>query len=88
VFISALPQSTAEVEKALFRCNNNKNKLRNRLAVCTFLKTIIKSGDNLPGDFETNQRLTDFHGKARKTNFEKFDNSEGVDAITEKTFSL
>jgi len=67
--------------------NNNKNILRDRLVVCT-LKAIIKSSENFPGVFEANQRLTHLHGKARKTNFEKFENSETVDAITDETFSL
>jgi len=35
VFITALPQSTAEVEKTFFRLNNNENKLRDCLVVCT-----------------------------------------------------
>jgi len=47
VFISALPQSTVEVEKAFSRWNNNKNKLRDRLAVYT-LEAIIKSSENFP----------------------------------------
>jgi len=35
-----------------------------------------------------NQRLMHSHGKARKTYFEKFENSEAVGAITDETFSL
>jgi len=67
--------------------NNNKNKLSDCLAVCT-LVAIIKSSDNFPGDFEVNQRLMHLHGKARKTYFEKFENSAAVGAITDETFSL
>ena len=40
--ITALPQSTAEVERTFSKVNNNKTKLRNSLAVRT-LETIIKS---------------------------------------------
>jgi len=70
VFINALPQSTAEVEITFSRSNNNKNKLRNRLAVCTS-EAIIKSSENFPGDFEVSERLMHLHGKARKIYFEK-----------------
>jgi len=67
--------------------NNNKNKLKDRLVVCT-LEAMNRSSENFPGDFEANQRLTHLCGKTRKTNFEKFENSEAVDAITDETFSL
>ena len=83
MFITALPQSTAEVERTFFHLNNNKNKLSDFLAVCT-LEAIIKSSENFPGDFE---RLTHLHGKARKIYFEKFENSEAVGAITVETLS-
>jgi len=66
VFTIALPQSTAEVEGTFPRLNNNENKLRNCLAVCTF-EAIIKSSENFQGDCEVNQRLMHLHGKARKT---------------------
>jgi len=56
--------------------------MRDRLVVCT-LEAIIKSSENFPGYFEVNERLTHLHGKARKTNFEKFENSEAVDAVTD-----
>jgi len=52
--------------------------------VCT-LEAIIKSGDNFQGDFELNQRVVHLRGKARKTYFEKFENSKPV---TDETFSL
>jgi len=71
VFITAisLPQSTAEVERTFSRLNNNKNKLRNRLSLCTFEAT-VKSSENFLGDFEVNQTLVHLHGKARKTYFD------------------
>jgi len=56
VFITALPQSTAEVQGTFSCLNQNKNKLRDCLAVRT-LEAIIKSSENFPGDFEANQRL-------------------------------
>jgi len=75
------------LKKTFSRLNNNQNKLRNRLAACT-LEATIKSSENFPGDFEVNQRLVHLHGKARKTYFEKFENCEAVDAVTDKTFSV
>jgi len=53
--ITALPQSTDEVERIFSRLNNNKNKLRDCLAVCT-LEAIIKSSEKFPSDFEVKQR--------------------------------
>jgi len=49
--------------------------------MCT-LEAIIKFSENFPGGFEVKLRLTHLHGKARKTHFEKFENSEAVGAIT------
>jgi len=42
--------------------NNNKNKLRDCLAVCT-VEAIIKK---FPGDFEVNQRPRHFHGEVKE----------------------
>ena len=72
MFIIALPQSNAEVERTFSRLNNNKNKLKGCLAVsCVHFLEAIKSSENFPGDFEVKQRLMHLHGKARKTYFEK-----------------
>jgi len=66
VFITALPQSTAEVERTFSHLNNNKNKLRDCLAGCT-LEAVIQFNENFPGDFAVNQRDIHLHGKPRKT---------------------
>ena len=87
VFITLLPQSTAEVERTFSRLNNNKNKLRDCLVECT-LEAIMKSSENFPGDFEVNQRITHLHVKARKIYFEKLENSEAVCSITDETFFM
>jgi len=89
VFITALPQSTTEVERTFSRLNNNKNKLRDCLAVCNW-ETIIRSSENFLGDFEVKTKTYSMHlyGKARKTYFEKFENSEAVGAITDETFHV
>ena len=55
MFITALPQSNAEVERTLSRLNNNKNKLMDCLTVGTS-EAIIMSSKNFPGNFEVNQR--------------------------------
>ena len=47
------------------RLNNNKNKLRDCLAVCT-LEAIIKSSEKFPGDFEVNQRPRHLHGEEKE----------------------
>ena len=86
MFITTLPQSTADVERTFSHLNNNKNKLSDIdhiLTVCT-LEAIIKCSENFPGDFE---RLTHLRGKARKIYFEKFENSEAVGAITDEILS-
>jgi len=86
-FITAFPQSTADVERTFSRLNNNKNKLRDCPAVCS-LEAIMKSSENFPGDFVVNQRIIHLHVKARKTYFEKLENSEAVGFIIDETFSL
>ena len=91
MFITASPQSTAEVERTFSGLNNNKNKLRDCLAVCTS-EAIIKSSENFPGVFEVNQRgknlgIYELHGEAKEIIL-KNQNSEAFGAITNETFSL
>jgi len=62
-----------------------------RLAGPQFSVILFKSwsSENFPGDLEVSQGLMhSHHGKASKTYFEKFENSEAVGAITDETFSL
>jgi len=65
VFVTALPHSTAEVERTFSRLNNNKNKLRDCPAVCS-LEAMMKFSENFPGDFEVNQRLSIYMSKQGK----------------------
>jgi len=83
VFITALPQTTVEVERTFSHLNNNENKLSG-FSGCVPFGAIIKSSENFRGDFE---RLTHLHGKARKIYFEIFENSEAVGSITDETLS-
>jgi len=62
------------------RLNNSKNKLRNRLAVCT-LEALIKSSEKFPGDW-SQLKTCAFTAKARKKYFE---NSEAVDSTIDDT---
>jgi hypothetical protein len=69
--ITALPQSTAEVERTFSKVNNNKTRLRNALAVRT-LEAVIKSSEAYPTNFEVNEKLANLHSKARKSYMERF----------------
>ncbi|CAM1331742.1 Uncharacterised protein r2_g4065 [Pycnogonum litorale] len=73
--VTALPQSTAEVERIFSKVNNNKTKLRNALAVRT-LEGIIKSSEVFRANFEVQGRLTELHGKARKSYMDRFCESD------------
>ena len=69
--ITALPQSTAEVERTFSKVNNNKTRLRNALAVRT-VEAVIKSSEAYPTNFEVNEKLANLHSKARKSYMERF----------------
>ena len=73
--ITALPQSTAEVERTFSKVNNKRTKLRNSLAVHT-LEAIIKSCEAFPSNFEVQGRLTDLHGMARRSYMDRFSESD------------
>ena len=62
--ITALPQSTAVVERTFSKINCNKTKLRNRLAVRT-IDPIIRVGEGFPGCFEVSARLSSLCSSAR-----------------------
>ena len=69
--VTALPQSTAAVERAFSKINNNKTKLRNSLAVRT-IEAIVKVSEAFPTNFPVNARLTTLHSKARNTYMERY----------------
>ena len=62
--ITALPQSTAVVERTFYKINCNKTKLRNRLAVRT-IEAVIRVGEGFPGCFEVSARLSSLYSSAR-----------------------
>ena len=60
--ITALPQSTAVVERTFSKLNN-KTKLRNALGVCT-MEATVKVSEEFPSNFDSNKRLAELHSKA------------------------
>eukprot|EP00794_Sanderia_malayensis_P006444 gene6444-7174_t len=64
--ITALPQSTACVERTFSKVNNNKTKLRNKLAIST-TEGIVKVGEHFPTNFKVDNRLASLHKSARSS---------------------
>ena len=62
--ITALPQSTAVVERTFSKLKNNRTKLRNALGVCT-MEAIVKVSEEFPINFDSNKRFAELHSKAR-----------------------
>ena len=54
--VTALPQSTAAVERTFSKINNNKTKLRNGLAITT-MEAIVKVNERFKKNFEIDERL-------------------------------
>lgn len=73
--ITALPQSTAVVERTFSKLNNNKTKLRNALGVRT-MEAIVKVSEEFPCNFESNKRLAELHSKARVNYMKKYTDQE------------
>ena len=69
--VTALPQSTAEVERTFSKVNANKTKLRSRLAVQT-MEAMLKCSKAFPSAFEVNRRMINLHGEARRNYMAKF----------------
>ena len=62
--ITALPQSTACVERTFSKINNNKTKLRNKLAI-SIKKAIVKVSEHFPTNFEVDNQLATSHANTR-----------------------
>ena len=73
--LTALPQSTAVVERTFSKLNNNKTKLRNALGVRT-MEAIVKVSEEFPCNFESNKRLAELHSKARVNYMKKYTDQE------------
>ena len=76
--ITALPQSTAVVERTFSKINCNKTKLRNRLAVHT-IEAVIRVGEGLPGCFEVSARLSSLYSSATGSYMERYNNNDRED---------
>ena len=73
--LTALPQSTAEVERTFSKLNNNKTKLRNKLSVKT-LEAILKTSERFPSNFVMTPSLIKLYSNARTRYFAKYTESE------------
>jgi len=73
--VTALPQSTAVVERTFSKINLNKTKHRNRLQT-NILEAICKAKDWFPENFNVTTRLAHLHGKARNSYMEKLQEIE------------
>ena len=69
--ITALPQSTAVVERTFSKINLNKTKLRNGLEIST-LEAICKVSEWFSENFNVTTKLAHLHGKARNSYMEKY----------------
>ena len=69
--VTALPQSTAEVERTFSKVNANKTKLRSRLAVQT-MEAMLKCSKTFPSTFEVDRRMVHLHGEARRNYMAKY----------------
>eukprot|EP00112_Aurelia_sp_Birch-Aquarium-sp1_P014236 Seg306.6 transcript_id=Seg306.6/GoldUCD/mRNA.D3Y31 product="Zinc finger protein 862" protein_id=Seg306.6/GoldUCD/D3Y31 len=76
--VTALPQSTAAVERTFSKINNNKTKLRNGLAVTT-IEAIVKVSERFKKNFEVDERLVNLHSKARGAYMQKYADADLVE---------
>ena len=73
--LTALPQSTAEVERTFSKLNNNKTKLRNKPSVNT-LESVIKTCERFPSNFAMTPSLHRLYSNARSRYFSKYSGNE------------
>ena len=80
--LTALPQSTAEVERTFSKLNNNKTKLRNKLSVKT-LEAILKTSERFPSNFVMTPSLIKLYSNARTRYFAKYTEDETNDILVD-----
>ena len=73
--VTALPQSTAAVERTFSKINNNKTKLRNALSVQQ-VETIVRTSDCFSTNFDVDDKLVGLYSKARGTYMERYNAEE------------
>lgn len=77
--ITALPQSTAAVERTFSKVNNNKTKLRSRLAVRT-IEAIVRVSERFSTNFEIDEKMANLFSKARSSYMDRYNQSERENA--------
>ena len=75
--VTALPQSTAEVERTFSKVNANKTKLRSSLSVNT-LQGILRTNEHFPTMFAVDARLKALHATARSSYMSHFGEEEQI----------
>ena len=68
--VTALPQSTAAVERTFSKISNNKTKLRNALSVQQ-VETIVRTSDYFSKNFDVDDKLVGLYCKVRGTYMEE-----------------
>ena len=73
--VTALPQSTAAVERTFSKININKTKLRNCLAVNT-LESIVKVSKKFTTNFDIDEHHVRLHANARNSYMQRYTQKE------------
>ena len=73
--VTALPQSTAAVERTFSKVSNNKTKLRNALSVRT-VEAIVRTSDYFSTNFDVDDKLVGLYSKARGKYMERYNAEE------------
>ena len=73
--VTALPQSTAAVERTFSKISNNKTKLRNALSVHT-VEAIVRTSDYFSTNFDVDDKLVGLYSKARGKYMERYNAKE------------
>ena len=69
--VTALPQSTAEVERTFSKVNGTKTEVGSRLAVQT-MEAMLKCSKTFPSTFEVDQRMVHLHGESKRNHMAKY----------------
>ena len=73
--VTALPQSTAAVERKFSKICSNKTKLRNTLSVRT-VEAIVRTSDYFSTNFDADDKLVGWYSKARGAYMERYNAEE------------